>query len=157
METRMGQGKGSDIVLQLLHALEERDFDKAKTYMSNDFEFTGPMPKSMNSMESIDAFRHLFRAFPDWRFNFNVINEDDNEVTGKVHITGTQTGELNLPFIQNLGTIQPTGKRISLPEQKVHFKMKGNKISRYQVDVPPNGGITGLLSQIGVDVHELAL
>ncbi len=157
METRMGQGKGSDVVLQLLHALEEKDFDKAKTYLTNDFEFTGPTPKPVNGKEFIDVHRYLFQAIPDWRFNFNVIKEDDNEVTGRVHVTGTQTGELNLPMIQNLGTIQPTGKRISLPEEKAHVKVKGNKISRFQVDVSPNSGIMGLLSQIGVDVHELAL
>ena len=42
METRTGQTKGSDVVLELLHALEEKDYDRAATFLSNDFTFSGP-------------------------------------------------------------------------------------------------------------------
>ncbi len=156
METRTGQTKGSDVVLEFLHAIEEKDYDKASKYLAKDFTFSGPTPKPVDSKEFIDVHRQLLQAIPDWRFNFNVVKEDENEVTGKVHITGTHTRDLTLPMLQNLGTVRPTGKRISLPAEKVHIKVKGNKIGRFSVDVPPNGGVMGILSQIGVDVHELA-
>ena len=156
METRTDQTKGSDIVLEYLHAIEEKDFDKASRYLSNDFTFSGPTPKPLGGKENIEVHRQLLTAIPDWRFNFNVINEDQNEVTGRVHVTGTHTRDLTLPMVPNLGTVHATGKRISLPEEKVRIKLKGNKITSFHVDVPKSGGLMGILAQIGVDVHELA-
>lgn len=156
METRTEQSSGSDIVLELLHAEEEKDFDKVMKYLGKDFSFSGPVPKPIGAREYIEVHRQLLTAFPDWRFNFTLIKEDKNEVTGKVHITGTHTRDLTLPMIPNLGTVHATGKKISLPEEKVHIKLTGNKINSFSVDSPRNSGIMGLLSQIGVDVHQLA-
>jgi len=155
METRTGQKKGSDIVLECLHALEEKDFDRAGKYLANDFTFSGPTPKAIDSKEFLEVHRQLFQAIPDWRFNFNVVKEDDKEVTGRVHITGTHTRALTLPMMPNLGTVQATGKRISLPEEKVRINVKGNKISRFTVESVPGGGVMGILQQIGVDAHAL--
>jgi predicted ester cyclase len=156
METRTGQSKGSDVVLQLLHALEEKDYDRAARFLSNDFTFSGPTPKPVDGKEFIEVHRHLLQAIPDWRFNFNVVKEGEDEVTGRVHITGTHTRDLTLPVMPNLGTINATGKKISLPEEKVHIKTKGNKITRFNVDAIPKGGVMGILSQMGVTVHEPA-
>jgi len=155
METRTGQTRGSDIVLELLHAIEEKDYDRASRYLTNDFTFTGPVPKPVDNKGFIEVHRSLLKAIPDWRFNFKPIKENENEVTGKVHITGTQTGDLTLPMMPNVGTIRATGKRISLPEENVQFRLKSNKVSGLKVDVIPNGGVTGILQQIGVDVHQL--
>ena len=155
MDTRTGQKKGSDLVLEFFHAIEEKDFDRAANCLSNDFTFSGPTPKPVDKKEYIDVHRHLVQAIPDWRFNYNVIKEDQNEVVGRVHITGTHTRELTLPMIQNLGTVPPTGKRITMPEENVRVKVTGSKISRMEVEVPQNGGMVGLLSQIGVDAHAL--
>lgn len=156
METRSGQTKPSDIVLECLHALEEKDYDRASQFLSNDFVFLGVTPEPIKSKDFINVHRHLFQAIPDWRFNFNVIKEDQNEVNGKVHITGTQSRDLTLPMLPNLGTVHATGKKISLPEEKVQISVKGNKISRFTVERVPNGGVMGILQQIGVDVHQLA-
>ncbi len=156
METRFEQKKGSDIVLELLHAEEEKDFDKVAKSLTDDFTFSGPVPKPIGSKEYIEVHRALLNAFPDLRFNFTIIKEDANEVTGKAHLTGTHTGDLTVPMIPNVGTVHATGRRISLPEEKVHITVKGNKINRFDVDKVPGGGVMGILSQIGVDVHELA-
>ncbi len=147
--------KGFGIVLKCFHALEEKDFDRVAKYLANDFTMSGPTPKAIGSKEFLDVHRQLFQAIPDWRFNFYVVKEDDNEVTGRVHITGTHTRALTLPMMPNIGTVQATGKRISLPEEKVHINVKGNKISRFTVDPTPGGGVMGILQQIGVDAHAL--
>src|SRR5512133_775369 len=105
METRTDRTKASDIVLECLHALEEKDYDRASRFLANDFTFSGVTPKAVKKDEFINMHRQLFQAIPDWRFNFNVIKEDDNEVTGKVHITGTHTRDLSLPMIPTLGTV----------------------------------------------------
>jgi hypothetical protein len=156
MDTRTGQTKGSDLVLEFFHAMEEKDFDSAAKCLSNDFQFSGPTPRPVGKQDCIDVHRQLLQAIPDWRFNFNVTKEDEHEVTGKVRITGTHTRELTLPMVQNLGTIQATGKKISMPEENVSVKFAGSKISQMHIDVPPNGGVAGLLSQMGVDAHALA-
>ena len=156
METRTDQKKGSDIVLELLHALEEKDYDRAARFLTNGFTFSGATPRAMNREECIELHRHLSQAIPDWRFNFTVVEEDENEITCRGHITGTHTRDLTLPMIPNLGTVQATGKKISLPRSKVQFYLKDNKVSRWSVESVPLGGLMGLLEQVGVDAHELA-
>jgi predicted ester cyclase len=154
MEPKTGGTKGSDVVLQLLHAVEEKDYDRAERFLTKDFSFSGPTPKPVDRNEFIEVHRHLLQAIPDWRFNFTVIKEDANEVTGRVHITGTHSRDLTMPMMPDIGTIHATGKKISLPEERVHIKVKDNKITRFEVDKTPNGGVTGILSQLGVAVHE---
>ncbi len=156
METRTGQAKPSDVVLECLHALEEKNYDRASQFFTNDFTFSGATPEPISGKEFIEVHRHLLQAIPDWRFNFNLVKEDPNEVTGKVHITGTQTRDLTLPMMPNVGTVHATGKKISLPEEKIQISLKGNKISRFNVERVPNGGVMGILKQIGVDVHQMA-
>jgi hypothetical protein len=96
-------------------------------------------------MNSSKCTATCFRLFP---------TGDANEVTGRVHITGTHSRDLTMPMVPDIGTIHATGKKISLPEERVHIKVKDNKITRFEVDKTPNGGVTGILSQLGVAVHE---
>jgi hypothetical protein len=67
MEPKTGGTKGSDVVLQLLHAVEEKDYDRAERFLTKDFSFSGPTPKPVDRNEFIEVHRHLLQAIPDWR------------------------------------------------------------------------------------------
>jgi predicted ester cyclase len=142
--------KRTDILREHWKAIEEKNFDRARTFVSEDFTFSGPVPNLKGTKEYIDVHRSLLQGIPDWQFNANIFSEQENKVAAKVRVTGTHTANLSLPFLGDTGTIQPTGKKLALPEEKVEVVMKGDKISRMTVEQVLGGGVPGLLKQMGV-------
>jgi predicted ester cyclase len=142
--------KPTDILREHWKAIEEKNFEKARGFLSEDFTFSGPVPKPIGTKEYIDVHRSLLQGIPDWRFNANIVGEQQDKVAAKVRVTGTHTANLSLPFLGDTGTIQPTGKKLALPEEKVEVVIKGDKISRMTVEHVPGGGVPGLLNQMGV-------
>ena len=138
-----------DTVKAFAEALEARDFDRAASYLSDDFVLTGPTPQPVGKQEFI-AIQSAFQdAFQDWSFNSHDEVEQGDKVIAATQITGTQTRDLVVP-IPGLPTIPATGKRVSLPEEHLTFTFKGDKIASLTADNTPGGGIPGVLAQIGV-------
>lgn len=130
-------------------ALESHDFDKAATYLSDDFTLSGPTPQPVGKNEFIGIQSAFMRAIPDWSFNSHDLQEQGEKVTSAVQITGTHTKELVVP---GMPPIPATGKKISLPEEHLEFTFKGDKIASLSSDNVPGGGVPGVLQQIGVQV-----
>ena len=128
-------------------ALETRDFDRAISYLSDNFVFSGPVPQPIGKHEFLAFQRAVEDAFPDWSFNAHDVQEQGEKVTAAVQITGTHTRGLVLPGIP---AIPATGKQISLPEEHIEFTLQGDKIASLTSDNIPGGGIAGILAQIGV-------
>jgi len=94
----------------------------------------------------------LLAAFPDWSFNMQDVKEEGNKATTTHHITGTHTGDLDLSPM-GMPTIPATGKAISLPVEHAEVTVEGGKIVKMHVaDVSPDGGVPGILKQIGVEM-----
>ena len=138
-----------DIVQAFSDALEAKDFNKAASYLADDFVFVGPAPQPLGKQEFLAVQRACEEAFPDWSFNSHDEVEQGDRVVAAVQITGTHTRDLVLP-IPGLPPIPATGKRVSLPEEHITFTFKGDTIASLTSDNVPGGGIPGLLAQIGV-------
>ena len=93
----------------------------------------------------------MVAAMPDWKFNATDFKENGNQVTLTFQITGTQTGELNLPM-PGFQKLPATGKHVSLPKEPTTVTVKDGKISRLEAAVVPGGGVMGVLAQLGVPV-----
>jgi len=130
-------------------ALESKDFDKAASYLSDDFTLTGPTPQPVGKNEFIGIQSAFILAIPDWSFNDHDVQEQGDKVTGAVQITGTHTEPL---VLSGMPPIPATGKKISLPEEHLEFTFKGDKIASLTSDNVPGGGIPGVLQQIGVQM-----
>jgi hypothetical protein len=63
---------------------------------------------------------------------------------------GTNKGPLNMP-LPGLQSIPATGKPVSVKDTYI-VTVQGDKVSRIEVDSPPDGGIPAALGQIGVKV-----
>ena len=142
--------KPTEILQEHWKAIEEKNFDKARGYLAEDFTFSGPVPKPLGAKEYIEVHQSLLGGLQDWKFNFSILNEQENKVLAKVRITATHTRDLSLPFMPEVSTIRATGKRVALPEEKVEVVLKGDKIAQLKVEQVPEGGVTGLLKQLGV-------
>ena len=135
-------------------ALEAQDFDKAASYLSDDFVFAGPVPQPVGKNEFIAIQSAFLRAMPDWSFNSHDEVEERDKVRVAVQITGTHTHELVLPM-PGMPPIPPTGKRISLPVEHVEYTLSGNKITSLSSDNVPGGGVPGVLAQMGVPLPSM--
>jgi len=133
-----------------MKAIEDKDWDKAASYLSDDFAFIGPFPQPAGRDATIASYKELLWAMPNWRFNVHDVEElPDGRVSARVNITGTQTGQLAVPVL-GVPPIAPTRKRIALPEENLIYTLRNGKVSKLEVAAVRGGGLQGILSQLGV-------
>ncbi len=140
-----------DFVKEGLAAVEAGDFKKLESLIADDMVFTGPVPMPLGKKEFIGLQSALNSAIPDWKFNPSDFKEDGDRVTVMFQITGTQTGELNLP-VPGIPKVPPSGKKISLPKEPATFAVKNGKLVKLEVPSSQTGGVAGILSQLGVPI-----
>jgi hypothetical protein len=56
--------------------------------------------------------------------------------------------------IPGLHNIPATNKLLRMPEEKVTFTIKDNKIERVNLEQVPGGGLPGVLKQLGVEMPQ---
>ncbi|MBI5032123.1 MAG: nuclear transport factor 2 family protein [Chloroflexi bacterium] len=132
-----------------LAGINTLNLDAVASYCTNDFTYSGPLPKPVNLQEWRGLASVFLKAFPDWNFNATVVREEGNVVHVTVRITGTQNGELNLTPL-GMGVIPATGKSITLPQSPGRVTFAEDKIANFHLDVGPGAGIPGILAQLGV-------
>jgi predicted ester cyclase len=140
-----------DIVKAGLAASESGQTSKFSNSLTDDMVFAGPVPQPVGKREFVGLMTAMVAAMPDWKFNATDFKENGNQVTLTFQITGTQTGELNLPM-PGFQKLPATGKHVSLPKEPTTVTVKDGKISRLEAAVVPGGGVMGVLAQLGVPV-----
>jgi len=140
-----------DVVKEGLAATEAGDFAKLEGLVADDFSMSGPVPMPVGKREFVGLMMALRQAMPDWKFNPGDYQENGDEVTVPFQITGTHTGELQLP-LPGLPPIPATGTRVSLPNEPSTFTVKDGKLAKLEVADIPGGGVMGILSQLGVNL-----
>jgi predicted ester cyclase len=134
-------------------ALEARDWHRVARHVTGDFVFSGP-PQPLRNDGFLALMRALGTALPDWSFNLHDVQHDPGgTVSAKMQITGTHTGPLALPMF-GLPEIPASGKRVSLPEDRVEFVPAADNIAAIAIIPAPGGGIAGLLEQLGARLPE---
>jgi predicted ester cyclase len=125
------------------------DADKTRSYLTEDAVASGGMlPQAMPAMEAFNMIGGLMSGFPDLKFDVHQVTVNGNQATVHAQVSGTHTGNLNLP-LPGVPMIPVTGKRVSAPDTYI-VTVDGDKVSRMQVDSPPDGGLPALLAQLGV-------
>ena len=145
-----------DVVKAFMAAFEGKNFDTAKTYVTDDFIFTGWTPQPLYASDFFTIFRELASGIPNLMFGFHTVHDlherqADSRVQATTHITGTQTEGFILPPL-GLPPIPQTAQSIMLPEEHWNYTVVNNKITRIHVQHVSGGGIGGLLHQLGVNV-----
>jgi predicted ester cyclase len=143
-----------DIVKEGLAATEAGDFGKLDSMVADDFSMSGPVPMPVGKREFIGLMMALLKAMPDWNFNARDYKENGDQVAVMLGITGTQTGELQLPM-PGMPAIPASGKKVSLPAELSTFTVKNGKLAKLEVASTPNGGVMGILSQLGVNMPDM--
>ena len=144
-----------DVVKAGLTASESGQTSKFSNSLTDDMVFAGPVPQPVCKHEFVGLMTALVAAIPDWKFNTTDYKENGNQVTVTFQITGTQTGELNLPMPW-FPKLPATGKHVSLPKEPATVTVKDGKISRLEAAVVAGGGVAGVLAQLGVSMPKMA-
>ena len=141
-----------DIVTAFMQALETKDFDGAASYLSDDFYFSGSMPRPLNKDQFIKFFQELARGIPNISFHVHDVhevdeNEEGNREVATIQITGHQTDALNL-YQLSLPPIPQMGKSVSLPEEHWEYVVRGNAIAAIDAEHVPGGGVAAHLRRL---------
>jgi hypothetical protein len=127
------------------------DVDAAESYLTPDaVSAGGVLPQPIPAREAISLLRALKTAFPDLKFDIQNVTVNGNQATVQAIWSGTNSGAMNMPF-PGMQNIPPTGKHVSVKDTYI-VTVEGDKVSRLEVNSPPDGGIPAALGQIGVQV-----
>jgi len=127
------------------------DVEKTKALLTADAVASGGvLPEPMPAMEAFNMIGGLNSGFPDLKFEVEQVTVNGNQATVKAQVSGTNTGPLSLPM-PGMPPIPPTGKKVSVKDSYI-VTVEGDKVSHLHVDSPADGGIPGMLAQLGVEM-----
>ena len=138
-----------EIVQGLMDSIQKGDFVKAKSMLTDDFQFSGPIPKPVNREDWLTMSANLKTAFPDLNYHFIVTDTDGDIVKTTSQLTGTHTGSFDLTDM-NMGVIPATKKAFSAKVEKTKVTVKDNKITSWAVEPTEGAGLMAILGQLGI-------
>ncbi len=141
------------IAQKVTAAIEDQDWVAAQALLAANFTFSGAVPQPISGAEWLAIHRALAKAMPDLRLNYAGLGGDDGLAEGTVQLRGTNTGELVLP-IPGLPQVPATGRNITLPREHVRVKAQGDQLINWEVQPVSDGGVIGILKQMGVAVPQ---
>jgi hypothetical protein len=123
----------------------------AESYLTPDAVAAGGvLPQPIPAKEAISLMSALNTAFPDLKFDIQNVTVEGDQATVQAIWSGTHNGPLNMP-LPGMPSIPPTGKQVSVKDLYI-VTVDGDKVTRIEVNSPPDGGIPAALGQIGVKV-----
>ena len=147
----------TELVTAFMEALEAKQFDKAGTYLSDNFQYSGSTPLPLDKDKFISYSSALATGMPNLSYHFHDIREvveslgEGNRVRATIQITGTQTNSFIIVPL-GLPPIPQTNKSVLLPEEHWDYAVKGDTIAFIRVENVSGGGIGGILQQLGIDI-----
>ena len=140
-----------EIVQALLDSVQRGDFEKAKSLLSNDYQFSGPVPEPINGETWMEINKNLKKAFPNLDYHFHVDGVDGDVIKISAELKGTHSGVLDLSPV-GLDVIPATNKSFATPREHGKVTIKNEKVSTWVVDRIEGGGLMGILTQLGIPV-----
>src|SRR5512146_766588 len=123
------------IVQALLDSVQRGDFEKARFLVSNDCQFSGPIPEFIRRDAWIRINKNLKKAFPNLDYHFHVDGLDglDGHVVKiSAEIEGTHSEDLDLSSV-GLGVTPATNKSFTAPHEHCRVIIKGGKVTSWVV------------------------
>jgi predicted ester cyclase len=140
-----------ELIRAALSTIESGNVDESAKYFADDMTFSGPVPEPIGKDAFLAVHRAMLTGIPNWKFNFEKVGEDGDQVIGRVQITGTQTNELP-PVLPGLPAVPATNRSVTNPVEGIKIVCQGGLIKSLEAEVVPNGGVAGVLGQLGVDL-----
>jgi SnoaL-like polyketide cyclase len=136
-------------VQTLLDAVQNGDFEKAKSLLTDDFQFSGPVPEPINGAAWLGMSASLKTAFPDLDYQFKIESMDGNTANLSAELKGTHKGNLDLTAM-GMGVIPPTGKSFAAAHEHGKAVVQDGKVKTWATEPTAGAGLMAILSQLGV-------
>lgn len=143
----------AQVVKAFMAAMEAQDFDRAASYLADEFRFAGSLRQGEGKDGFIALNKAVRAAIPDYSYNLSDVRSAGQTVGATIRVTGTHTGELRLPR-PDVPAIPASGRTVALPHEQQRYQVRDGKIHLLTIDEVPNGGLAGLLGQIGFVLPE---
>jgi len=146
-----------ETVQALLDSVQRGDFQKAKFLVSNDCQFSGPVPEPIKREAWMGMNKNLKKACPNLDYHFHVERVDGlngHLVKISAELKGTQSGVLDLSPV-GLGVTPATNKSFATPREHVKVTIKDSKVASWVVEPIEGGGLMGILTQLGLTMPSL--
>jgi hypothetical protein len=143
-----------EIVQALVDSVQRGDFKKAQSFLSTNYQFSGPIPTPIDGETWMAINRNLKKAFPNLDYHFHldgVDGLDGSVIRMSSELKGTHRGTLDLSPL-GLGTTPATDKAIATPREHGRVTIKGDKVVSWVVDRIEGGGLMGMLGQLGLTI-----
>lgn len=136
-------------VKTLTDAVQTGDFKTAKSLLSDDFKFSGPVPEPVNREQWLGMSANLKTAFPNLDYHFALVGADGDVAHISAQLSGTHSGSLDLKAM-GMGVIPATGKSFSAALEHGDVTTRGDKVVSWANQPTEGAGIMAILSQLGV-------
>ena len=127
------------------------DWETYNTLTSNDFQLIGPGPEPLDKQAYLGWIKSVVEANTNHNNNLDLTAVSDNVFEGTVQMEGTHSQDWDLSFM-GMGIISATGKSWKNPKENLTVTIRDGKVVKCEVEIPENGGIAGILKQLGVEL-----
>lgn len=138
-----------ETVQALMDSLQRGDFDKARTFLSDDFRYKGFVRKPINGKTWLRMSANLKMAFAGLNYHFKVDHADGNVVNTTSQMSGNNRGAFDLTDV-NMGVISATNKTFSTATENHRVTVKNEKVTSWVVEPTEGAGLMAILGQLGV-------
>ena len=138
-----------ETVQALMDSIQRGDFDKAKTLLSDDFQYKGFFRKSINGRTWLRMSASLKMAFAGLNYHFKVDSADGNVVNTSSQMSGNNRGAFDLTGVQ-MGVIAATNKTFSTAIENHTITVINEKVSSWVVEPTEGAGLMAILKQLDV-------
>lgn len=136
----------------LMHAIQTGDFDKARSHLTDDFQFSGSVPEPIDAEDWLGMNMKLKRAFPNLEYHFRVESVQSGGIVNiSSELKGTHKGDLDLTSM-NMGVIPATNKSFAAGREHGKLTLHGEKVSAWVVEPNKSAGMPMILNLLGVKV-----
>ena len=139
------------IALKWGESTKNGDWDTFNALTSDDFQLIGPSPEPLNKEAYLTWIKSVVSANDKHDNNIELTEIAKAVYKGTVQMEGKHTRDWDLSFM-GMGVIPATNKSWKNPREEVTVTMRKGKIIKCEVVVPENGGIVGILSQLGIEI-----
>jgi len=133
----------------LMNAVQMGDFTKAKSMLSDDFMFSGPVPQPINGDAWMGMSMGLKKAFPDLDYHFHVHSVEGDVVNIAAELKGSHHGDLDLTAM-GMGVIPATHKSFAAAHEHGKVTVKDGKVTAWATEATQGAGLMAILGQLGV-------
>ena len=140
-----------ETVQSLIDAIQMGDFKRAKSLLSNDFKFSGPVPEPISADAWMGMSASLKAAFPDLDYQFKIEGVNGDTVNISADLRGTHKGDLDLTAM-HMGVIPATGKSFKAAHEHGRATLRDGKIIAWTMEPIEGAGLMAILGQLGVKI-----